>query len=380
MSEEGLAQPVPVQGTGEVETGLDELVAMADLFEDRLAGSLKYLLSRKKLNVNVSEDMRFVGFDAYKRVLDTDVDLVLFTTPPGFRPMMVEAAIEAGKNVFMEKPVAVDPVGVRRIIAAGAKAQEKGLAVVAGTQYRHAKQWMDTIAEIHDGRIGEILSGRAYYLTGLLWHRGTKPDESQVAYQVRNWLYHDWIAGDHIVEQHIHTIDVCDWAMGSHPVKAVGMGGRLNRTEEKWGNIYDHFSIDYEYPGGKHVTSVCRQMDHCHNHVSATFTGTQGWANPYWGKIDGEFPWKYEGKAPRGMYVQEHTDLVESIRCGKPLNEAEQVAHTTLTAIMGREAAYTGREITWEQMMKSDLSLSEDVIAFGDKAVRPVPRPGAKRA
>ncbi len=371
------------RGTGAAENCLQsapniELVAMADLFEDRIAGSLKYLTSRKKLGVDVPDDKRFIGFDAYKRVLDLDVDIVLFTTPPGFRPQHVEAAVEAGKHVFMEKPVAVDPVGVRRIIAAGEKAKEKGLAIVAGTQYRHAKQWIDTIAEIHDGRIGEILSGRAYYLTGLLWHRGDAPND--VAYQIRNWLYFDWIAGDHIVEQHIHTIDVCDWVMGSHPVKAVGMGGRLNRTEEKWGNIYDHFAIDYEYPGGKHVTSVCRQMDHCHNHVSATFTGTQGWGNPYWGKIEGKFPWKYEGKAPRGMYVQEHTDLVESIRAGTPLNEAEQVAHTTLTAIMGREAAYTGREVTWDEMMKSDLLLSEDVIAFGDKAVRPVPRPGMKRA
>ncbi len=374
------------RGTGAAENCMQstqgvKLVAMGDLFQDRLESSLKYLKSRKKLDVDVKDAHQFVGFDAYKRILELDnVDLVLFTTPPGFRPQHVEAAIDAGKHVFMEKPVAVDPVGARRIIAAGEKAKEKGLAVVAGTQYRHALQWMDTIKEMHSGRIGEILMGRAYYLTGTLWHRGTKPDESQVAYQARNWLYYDWLGGDHIVEQHIHTIDVSDWVMQSHPIKAVGMGGRLCRTDpEKWGNIYDHFAIDYEYPGGKHVISVCRQMKKCHNHVSATFTGTKGWGNPYWGKIEGESPWQFKAKAARGMYVQEHTDLVESIRAGKPLNEATQVAHTTLTAIMGREAAYTGKAITWDEIMKSDLSLSDDVAAFADKGVRPVPLPGTKR-
>lgn len=373
------------RGTGAAENCLVsapniELVAMADLYQDRLDSSLKYLMSRKKLGVSVDEEKRFIGFDAYKRVLETDADLVLFATPPGFRPLHTECAIEAGKHVFIEKPVAVDPVGVRRIIAAGEKAKEKGLAIVSGTQYRHAQQFMDTVKEIHAGRIGEIIAGRAYYLTGLLWHRGESPDKTQVGYQIRNWLYYDWLAGDHLVEQHIHTVDVTDWVMGARPVRAVGLGGRLNRTDtKKWGNIYDHFAVDYEYPGGKHVTSVCRQMDRCHNHVSATFTGTKGWGNPYWGKIEGEDPWQYKGKAPRGMYVQEHTNLVESIRANEPLNEARQVAESTLTAIMGREAAYTGKSITWDEMMKSDLSLSEDVFEFGDKAMNPVPRPGQKR-
>ncbi|MDH3592565.1 MAG: Gfo/Idh/MocA family oxidoreductase, partial [Planctomycetota bacterium] len=255
----------------------------------------------------------------------------------------------------------------------------KGLAVVAGTQYRHHAKFKLTIDEIHKGRIGRIVAGRAYYNAGTLWHRGQKKEWSDVEYQVRNWLYFDWLSGDHIVEQHIHTIDVTNWVMQSPPVRAVAMGGRQVRSQQKYGNIYDHFAVDYEYPGGAHVTSMCRQMRGTSNHVGAYFEGTKGVAAPYQGKIHTDPVWTSPDLRGIGTaYVQEHTDLIESVRAGKPLNETEQVCDSTLTAIMGREAAYTGQMVTWEQMLSSELDygVTEE---FKPLAVRPVPMPGPRQ-
>ena len=262
------------RGTGAADNFLEsapnlQLVAMADLFQDRLNGSRGWLTKKWKDAAPVKDEDCYVGFDAYQKVMARDdVDVVILTTPPGFRPLMLEAAVEAGKHVFMEKPVAVDPRGVKRVIAAGEAAKTKKLAIVAGTQYRHHKQFIDTIAQIEAGRIGELKHVRAYYNTGTLWHRGRPEDWTDVHFQVRNWLYFDYLAGDHITEQHIHTIDVCDWGIGANPVAAVATGGRLVRTDEKWGNIYDHFTVDYEYPNGLHVMSMCRQMQNNRdNHV-----------------------------------------------------------------------------------------------------------------
>jgi predicted dehydrogenase len=313
--------------------------------------------------------------------VDSAVDLVLFATPPGFRPMHFEYAVQQGKHVFLEKPIAVDPVGVRKALETGKKAAAKKLAVVAGTQYRHQTSFIETMKRIHDGQIGEITGGRAYYNAGTLWKRDRKPEMSEMEYQLRMWIYYDWLSGDQPVEQHIHTIDVTDWAMGGHPVSCVATGGRQVRVEPEFGNVYDHFTMDFEYPGGKHVMSMCRQMANVDNHVGAYFIGTKGEADIYKAEIKGEKPWKHNGEISIAKaYVQEHADLIASIRNGKPLNETEHVAHSTLTAILGREAAYTGKSLKWDEVLASELDLSPPKYEFGDNPVRPVPKPGTDRA
>jgi myo-inositol 2-dehydrogenase / D-chiro-inositol 1-dehydrogenase len=295
--------------------------------------------------------------------------------------MHFAAAVAAGKHVFLEKPIAVDPVGVRKVLETGKAAAGKKLAVVAGTQYRHQTSFMETVKRIHDGQIGEITGGRAYYNAGTLWKRDRKPEMSEMEYQLRMWIYYDWLSGDQPVEQHIHTVDVTDWVMGGHPVKAVATGGRQVRVEPEFGNVYDHFTMDYEYAGGKHVMSMCRQMANVDNHVGAYFVGTKGEADIYKAEIKGEKPWKYEGEISIAKaYIQEHTDLINSIRNGKPLNETEHVAHSTLTAILGREAAYTGKSLKWDEVLKSELDLSPPALAFGPNPVRPVPMPGNERS
>ncbi len=373
------------RGTGAAEDCMKagpnvHLVAMGDLFPDRLKSSKDYLAGKKHNGFKVEEGRCHVGFDAYKRVIDSDVDLVLLTTPPGFRPLHVETAVDAGKHVFMEKPVAVDPPGVRRILAAGEKAKGKNLGIISGTQYRHHEKFLQTIDRVEEGAIGEVMAGRAYYNVGGAWHRGRKDDWSEMEYQLRNWYYFTWLSGDHFVEQHIHTIDVTDWVMGSHPVKAVAVGGRLVRTDKKFGNIYDHFAVDYEYPDGKHVMSMARHFPGAAQHVGAHFQGTKGTAAPYTGVIEGENAWTYTGGKNIGhAYRQEHKDLIDSIRAGTPLNMTKQVAESTMTAIMGREAAYTGEVVEWDKIMASDLTLMKDDIAFGPADMRPVPLPGQKR-
>ncbi len=362
------------------------LIAMADLYEDRLQDARKFLTDpnyprRREApppNVEVDDDHCFVGFDAYKRLIDSGVDVVLLATPPGFRPLQFEACIDAGKHVFAEKPIAVDPVGVRRFIKAGEKAKQKGLAVVAGTQRRHDPEYLETIARIHNGQIGEVTALRAYYNTGFLWVRPRQPGWSDMQYQTTNWYYFDWTCGDHIVEQHIHNLDCMNWVMkDACPVKALGIGGRQVRVGEDWGNIYDHFVIDYEYANGVHMMSMCRQQKGCDGDVSDAVVGATGTANPR-GRIMGKNRWRYQGETVPPTR-QEHTDLIESIRAGKPLNHAERVAFSTLTAIMGRESAYTGKAVTWDEMMKSDLDLSPPKYEFGPLPVRPVPQPGEVR-
>jgi len=261
------------------------------------------------------------------------------------------------------------------VIAAGEKARSKKLAFVAGTQYRHDDLFRATVERVHGGAIGHLVAGYAYYNTGTLWHRAREAGWSDMEWQLRNWYYFDWLSGDHIVEQHIHTIDVCNWVLGAHPVSAVAVGGRAVRTDETFGNIYDHFSVDYEYPGGIRVSSMCRQIAGTAGHVGAHFAGSRGRAAIYSGEITGASPWKWEGERPN-MYVQEHAHLVESIRKGEPLNEARQVAESSLTAIMGREAAYTGQLVKWDDIMSSELDFSPPRYEFGPLAVRPVRRPG----
>jgi len=363
------------------------ITAMGDLFIDHLENSLKNLTEKlKKENLSVSRDTCFSGFDAFKKVLACDVDLVILAAPPHFRPEHLKAAVEAGKHIFMEKPVAVDPLGVHSIIDSSKLAEQKGLAIVAGTQRRHQDHYLEIMKRVRNNDIGEIVSGQCYWNMGALWverarqnwiDRKTK-GWSDMEWHIRNWLFLTWLSGDHIVEQHMHNLDVINWAIGSHPVKCSGMGGRQVRTAPEYGNIFDHFAIEYEYPNGARVMSMCRQTEGCSNNVSERVIGTKGLAytDGANGYIHGAKAYKYEGQSPN-PYVQEHTDLIASIREGKPLNEGIRIAESTLTAIMGRMSAYTGRALKWDWVMNaSKLDLSPPRYEMSELPVRPVAVPG----
>lgn len=356
-----------------------EIVAMGDLFQDHLDNSLVELSKELGDKVSVTQETSFVGFDAYKKVIACDVDMVILATPPHFRPEHLAAAIEAGKHVFMEKPVAVDPTGIRSIIASSELAKNKTLAIVAGTQRRHQAHYLEIMKRIHRGNIGEVVGGQCYWNMGELWVKKRQTGWSDMEWQCRNWLYFTWLSGDHIVEQHVHNLDIINWTIGTHPVQAMGMGGRQVRTGPEYGNIFDHFAIEYEYPNGARVLSMCRQTAGCHEQVSERVVGTKGktYTDGSTGFIEGQNPFKYEGESPN-PYVQEHADLIASIRRGKPLNEGQQVAESTLTAIMGRMSAYTGRALKWDWVMNaSKLDLSPPKYDFGiDLPVRPVAVPG----
>jgi len=363
------------------------ITAMGDLFIDHLENSLKDLTEKlKKENLLVSRDACFSGFDAFKKVLACDVDLVILAAPPHFRPEHLKAAVEAGKHIFMEKPVAVDPLGVHSIIDSSKLAEQKGLAIVAGTQRRHQDHYLEIMKRVHNNDIGEIVSGQCYWNMGALWverarqnwiDRKTK-GWSDMEWHIRNWLFLTWLSGDHIVEQHVHNLDVINWAIGSHPVKCSGMGGRQVRTAPEYGNIFDHFAIEYEYPNGARVMSMCRQTEGCSSNVSERVIGTKGLAytDGANGYIHGAKAYKYEGQSPN-PYVQEHADLIASIREGKPLNEGIRIAESTLTAIMGRMSAYTGRALKWDWVMNaSKLDLSPPRYEMSELPVRPVAVPG----
>ncbi|MCC6443513.1 MAG: Gfo/Idh/MocA family oxidoreductase [Armatimonadetes bacterium] len=350
-----------------------EIVALGDLFRDRVDGcreGLKGLGDRFK----VTDDRCFVGFDAYQKVIDSGVDMVILAAPPGFRPVHFKAAVEAGKHVFMEKPVSVCPAGVRTVLESSRLASQKGLGVVAGTQRRHQKSYIETIKRIHDGALGKIVAAQGYWNQGGLWMNPRQPEWSDMEWQVRNWLYFTWLSGDHIVEQHVHNLDVLNWVLRAHPVKCMGMGGRQVRTDPAYGHIYDHFAIEYEYPDGVRALSLCRQIDGCATRVSEFIQGARGTSDPSnW--IRGGSAWRFEGDSPN-PYVQEHADLINSIRSGKPLNEGKTVAESTLTAIMGRMSAYTGKEVTWEDALNSKLDLMPEKLEFGPLPVEPVAAPG----
>ena len=357
-----------------------QLVAMGDLFPDRLQRSHANLSKVASENADfakqfqVAPEMMFSGFDAYQKVLATDIDLVILATPPGFRPAHLAAAVTAGKHIFTEKPVGIDAPGIRSVLATADAARAKSLAVVAGTQRRHDPGYVEVMKRVHDRAMGDLIGGQVYWNQGGLWKADRDAAWTDTEWQIRNWLYFTWLSGDHIVEQHVHNLDVANWAMGAHPVKAVGVGGRQWRTGGEYGHIFDHFAIDFEYPGGAHVMSMCRQIDGSANHVGELFQGTRGSTNAAT-RIDGDqaYQWTGERKNP---YVEEHVDLLASIRAGKPLNELRQVAESTLTAIMGREAAYTGQAIEWDALLNSTQNLMPPTVAFGPLGVPPVAMPG----
>jgi len=353
-----------------------EVVAIGDLVADRVQSSLARLKKEFPDRVKVPLDRQFTGFDNYLKVCACpDVNLIVTAAPPGFRPLHLKAAIDAGKHVFMEKPVAVDPMGVRSVIASSDLARQKNLAIVAGTQRRHQRSYLEMMKRIQDGQIGDIVAAQCYWNMGDLWVKERLPNMTEMEWQCRNWLYFSWLSGDHIVEQHVHNIDVVNWAMGTMPKTVMGMGGRQVRVAPQFGNVFDHFFVEYEYPNGVRVASACRQTKGCAERVEERIVGTKGvaWGS---GKITGEKPWTFSGEE-LNPYVLEHVDLVASIRNGTPLNEGRQIAESTMCAIIGRMSAYTGRLISWEWAMNtSKLDLSAARYEFGPNPVDAPAIPG----
>ncbi len=332
-----------------------KVTALADVFQDRLDGCRNSLIKDK--GQDIPEDRCFVGFDAFQKLIDTDVDVILTAAPPGFRPGHFAAAIAAGKHVFMEKPIAVDPVGIRTIREAAAMADQKGLNVVVGTQRRHQASYLACKERIDGGEIGEIVGGRCYWNGQQPWGGWDRTDIlNTVGDQVRAWLFYQWLSGDHIVEQHVHNIDVALWFMGKTPVAATGMGYRVRKT---FGDGYDFYCVDFDMGNGVSLESQCRQIENCDNNVSEWVMGTRGWAN-CGGEIfdlDGKRVWNYDGPG-NNPYVQEHTDLANAIRSGEQkINNAHGVADSTLAAIMGRTSAYTGKTIRWDDISNATWKL-----------------------
>jgi len=365
-----------------------ELVALGDVFPDRVNGARDALTKVLGPKMKATSDECFTGFDAYKKVIASEVDLVILATPPGFRPIHLAAAVDAGKHVFAEKPVAVDAPGIRSILESTKKIDAKGLAFVCGTQRRHDPRYQDIMRRIHDGAIGEIVSGNVWWNQGGLWKHDRQPEWTDMEWQIRNWLYFTWLSGDHIVEQHVHNLDVFNWAMNDHPASAYGMGGRQVRTSPIYGHIFDHFAIEYAYPNGVRMSSQCRQIDGCDHRIDEFVAGTKGTFNAsgfVFKNHKGETMYQNKAGKPTttpehpvliGPYQQEHIDLVNSIRSGKPLNEAKRIAESTMTAIMGRMSAYTGKLVTWEQAMNSQMSLMPGDVKLGPIAVPAVAVPG----
>ena len=348
------------------------LVALADVFEDRVKGCRDGL---NKEGHDIAEEKCFSGFDAYQKLLAiSDINYIILATPPGFRPVHFPAAIAAGKHVFMEKPVAVDGPGIRAIIKAGEEAAQKGLGVVAGTQRRHQKDYIETIKRLQDGALGEIQCLRAYWNQGAIWNNPWKEGVSDMDNELHNWYHYVWLCGDHICEQHVHNIDVCNWVMNSHPIKAYGMGGRQYLKGR--GQIYDQFAVEFEYSGGVRMFSQCRQIPECQDNVSEAVVGAKGTSDPGSSiQIKGGEEWHAPGGGAN-PYVQEHTDNIAAIRAGKPLNEARQVAESTLTAIMGRESAYSGQIVEWETALNSKLTYGPSTYEFGPRPPVEVAMPG----
>ena len=352
-----------------------QITALGDVFRARLDDAHKTI--QKEKGQTVPEDMCFVGFDAFQKVIDSGVDVIILATPPHFRPEHFAAAVAAGKHVFMEKPVAVDPVGAKSIIETAGQARTKNLCVVTGTQRHHQKEYIETYRRIAEGAIGDIVAARCYWNQSQLWYEKQREGWSDMEWMIRDWVDWCWLSGDHIVEQHVHNVDVISWFTGAHPVKAVGVGGRAHRVT---GDQFDYFSIDYTFENGMHLHSMCRQIDGCADNVSEYIVGTKGSSNCsdtiY--KPDGTIASQFEGEkgAP---YLQEHIDLVTAIRTSSPINEARNTAESTLVAIMGRISSYTGRETTWQEMMDSELRLGPTEYAMGPvdiDAVVPVPGKG----
>jgi predicted dehydrogenase len=361
-----------------------EIVALGDTFADMAKQALVELqkLPEVGARVRVDDAHMFVGFDAYRGVIESS-DVVLLATTPHFRPLHLRAAVEAGKHLFVEKPVAVDAPGLRSVMESCKLAAEKKLSLVSGLCYRYENKKRETIERIHGGAIGEIRAMQTSYNTGGLWHRGTReqhPEWSEMEYQVRNWLYFTWLSGDHIAEQHIHSLDKLLWAMKDEPpVRCTSSGGRTVRTEPIYGNVYDHFQTAFEWASGVKGFSSCRQWVNCAPDVSDHCFGTKGTAHIQTHQIEGENPWRHRGEDPDDMYQNEHDALFASIRKNAPLANGDYMCKATLMAIMARMSAYTGQTITWEQALASQEDLSPRAYEWGDLETAPIARPGVNK-
>jgi len=357
-----------------------ELTAMADLFEDRLQNCLQELKKEVPEKVNVPAEHCFLGFDSFRKLLDCDIEMVMLITPPHFRPMQFKAAVEAGRHIFMEKPVAVDPPGVHSIIESSKEAGKKNLKVVVGTQMRRIAHIAPLMERVHRGDIGEIVGGQCVRIGDAMrsWRNWPETDCSDMERQIRWWLFYVWLSGDFIVEQHVHNLDLMNWAFGSHPIKCHGMGGRQARTAAKYGNVYDHFAVEYEYPNGARIEYIGAQIDGCTFRNDHYLEGTKGiayfdFANAF---IEAEVPFKYEGEVPDPCVTQ-HAEHIEAICKDTPLNEGKRIAESTLTAIMGRISVYTGRAISWDWALNSsELKLGPSNYQLGPVPVAPVAVPG----
>ncbi|MEY5010626.1 MAG: hypothetical protein RLZZ253_1765 [Verrucomicrobiota bacterium] len=356
-----------------------KLVAMADVHEDRLTGALNNLQKNHADRIDVPKERQFIGFDKFKEAISL-CDVAILATPPGFRPAHFEEAIRQGKHVFMEKPVASDAAGVRQVLAAAEEAKKKNLKVGVGLQRHHQLSYQETMKRIHGGDIGDIVSARCYWNGNRPWQKKRLDLEKQygpmteMQYQLRNWYYFTWLSGDHIAEQHIHNIDVINWAKNAHPVKARAMGGREITNGPDDGEIYDHFACEFEYEDGSVCFSYCRHQPGCWNSVSEYVQGTKGRAEVNGGKIYGDNQWRFKAEGAKDPYQQEHDDLFTAIRKDLPFNEAFYGAESTMTAILGRMAAYSGKELEWNAALNSKIALVPTKLAWDAEA--PV-KPGA---
>jgi myo-inositol 2-dehydrogenase / D-chiro-inositol 1-dehydrogenase len=346
-----------------------KLTAVGDAFEDaakNVLNSVKGGLKDKGDRVQVPPDKVFVGFDAYQKVIDSGVDLVILATPPGFRPIHFEYAVKAGRNIFMEKPVAVDAPGVRQVLEANKIAKEKKLKVGVGLQRHHQAPYLEAMQRIRDGAIGDIIAMRVYWNNPGVWEPRLKREnaKSEMEYQMRNWYYYTWLCGDHITEQHIHNLDIGNWVKGDHPVKANGMGGRQVRIDKRYGQIYDHHAVEFEYKDGSRMFSQCRHIPGCWNSVSEFVHGSKGTADPN-GHVmpNGVEAYHFKG-GHKDPYQVEHDDLAAAIRQGLDYNEADNGAYSTMTSILGRMCTYSGKEIMWDDAINSNISLMPKVFAF----------------
>ena len=372
-----------LEASGRAEASV-KLWAVGDVFEGKARGQAANYTKQFKEKVELG-DRVFGGLDAYQKVIDSGADLIILATPPGFRPAHLEAAIKAKKHVFTEKPVAVDGPGIRRVLALVEEAKKNGTAVVAGTQRRHQAGYIETIKQIHGGAIGDIVGGRCAWIGQGIWFHPRKQGVSDTEYQLDNWYHFNWLCGDQMVEQHVHNLDVINWALRAHPIKATAIGARSYRNDGKpgdanfrdpnvWGNIWDHITVEYEYPNGVIITSYGAHIPNVKTDVSESIVGTKGTSRISSYQINKERVFKGEEINP---YVQEHIDLLNSIRAGKPLNELQAVAESTLTAILGREAAYTGQSLTFDQVLNAKTeTMPKDLTLGGSLVTAPVPFPG----
>jgi predicted dehydrogenase len=362
-----------------------QLTAMGDMFTDRIERSLKALKNDLEdaadIKVKVTPENCFTGFDNYKQVIDSGVDVVLLCSPPHFRPAQLKYAVEKDKHIFAEKPVAVDAPGIRSVIATAEEAKQKGLSLVSGLCYRYDLAKRETMQRMHDGQIGKILAMNVTYNTHPLRHENRAADWDDMTFQLRNWQYFTWLSGDHICEQHVHSLDKAAWAMHDEPpVSVVAFGGRQVLQGEDYGNIYDHFASTFDYANGVRLFSSCCQINGIDSDVTDTFIGEDGICQTqmFRQEIKGAKPWKHRGKY-RSMYQVEQDEMFAAIRAGKPINNGTYMVRSNMMAIMARMAAYTGKKITWEQAMNSQEDLSPSKYELGPLSVAPVATPGVTK-